>query len=217
MYDFHIHSIFSDGVLIPAEIARRYLVKGFEAIAITDHCDASNIGQVILSIRKFISSLPFDYPMKVFSGVELTHIQPSQINSLVREARELGADIVVVHGESIVEPVAPGTNMAAIEAGADILAHPGFLTEEEASLAKEKGVLLEISTRAGHSYANGWVINIAQKTGAGLIVNNDAHGPSDILDYDFMVKIAEAGGLENAERVLKENAQKLLRKISSAS
>ena len=51
-----------------------------------------------------------------------------------------------MHGETICEPVAPGTNRAAIEAGVDILAHPGLITEEEARLAASKGVLLEVSS-----------------------------------------------------------------------
>ena len=63
-----------------------------------------------------------------------------------------------MHGESPVEPVIEGTNRAGIEAGADILAHPGNITEEDARLAAEKGVYLEITARAGHSETNQHVI-----------------------------------------------------------
>ena len=41
--DLHMHSLFSDGELLPSEIARRAYVLGHEAIAITDHVDYSNI------------------------------------------------------------------------------------------------------------------------------------------------------------------------------
>ena len=41
---------------------------------------------------------------------------------LAEHARALGAKVVIVHGETIVEPVPRGTNLAAIEAGVDILA-----------------------------------------------------------------------------------------------
>jgi histidinol phosphatase-like PHP family hydrolase len=71
----------------------------------------------------------------------------------------------VVHGETIVEPVLPGTNRAAIAAGVDILAHPGLITKEEAMLAAQKGVLLEITTRRGHSFTNGHVASIARVCG----------------------------------------------------
>jgi len=44
--DLHTHSIFSDGELLPSEIARRAQVLDHEAVAITDHVDASNIDSV---------------------------------------------------------------------------------------------------------------------------------------------------------------------------
>ena len=52
----------------------------------------------------------------------------SLIAPLSCRARALGAQIVLVHGETIVEPVPPGTNHQAIEAGVDILAHPGLIS-----------------------------------------------------------------------------------------
>ncbi len=194
MYDFHVHSILSDGALIPSEICQRYLTKGFRAIAITDHCDDSNIDYVLSSLNNFVRNLPENFPLAVFVGVEITHVPPPRIKALVARARELGAQLVVVHGETIVEPVANGTNLAAIEAGCDILAHPGFISEEEARLARKKGVFLEVTTRSGHCYTNGWVVNTALKTGAGLVVNNDAHRPGDILEYSLMLDIARGSG-----------------------
>ena len=104
---------------------------------------------------------------------------------------------------------------AAIEAEADIVAHPGFILREDAMLAAEKGVLLEVTTRKGHSYANGWVAKIAGEVGAGLIVNNDAHTPADILDYTQMIAIAKASGLDGIEGIVSKNAQDLFERISS--
>ena len=51
--DLHTHSIFSDGELLPSEIARRACVLGHQAVAITDHVDASNldcVGRVINAV-----------------------------------------------------------------------------------------------------------------------------------------------------------------------
>ena len=41
--DFHVHSTASDGTLAPRELARRAMVRGFAAMAITDHdnCDGA--------------------------------------------------------------------------------------------------------------------------------------------------------------------------------
>ena len=89
--------------------------------------------------------------MRVVAGVELTHVRPEHIQEGVDLARSLGAEVVIVHGETISEAVKPGTNLAAIEAGADILAHPGLITDEEVALAAERGVRLEITAKPGHA------------------------------------------------------------------
>jgi len=128
-------------------------------------------------------------------GIELTHIPPATYDDLVEKARKLGALVVVGHGETVVEPVQAGTNLAAIQAGVDILAHPGFITEEEATLAAEKGVFLELSGRKGHSLTNGHVAKIAQETGALLVVNADAHGPGDFLSSKMAEVVARGAGL----------------------
>jgi histidinol phosphatase-like PHP family hydrolase len=107
--------------------------------------------------------------------------------------------IVVVHGETVVEPVERGTNLAAIEAGVDVLAHPGLITAEEVRLAAEKGVLLEITTRSGHSYSNGHVLNMSRRHGAKVVVNNDVHAPRDILGADLRRKIALGCGMTDEE------------------
>jgi histidinol phosphatase-like PHP family hydrolase len=137
--------------------------------------------------------------LTVLAGVELTHVPPSQIGRMVSAARSLGADYVVVHGESPVEPVAPGTNLAAIEAGADILAHPGLITSKEAALAAEKGVYLELSGRGGHGLGNGLVANLARFHGANLLVNSDAHAPEDLMTPAFQRAVALGAGLSPDE------------------
>ena len=146
MIDLHTHSTFSDGELIPAELVRRARNAGYEAIAITDHGDAANLEFILSHVSK-LAKVGHFFDMTVLAGVELTHMPPGLIGEYVEKARALGAEIVVVHGETVVEPVAAGTNLAAIEAGVDILAHPGLISELEVKLAAEKGVALEITTR----------------------------------------------------------------------
>ena len=53
MYDLHCHTLQSDGVLLPSEVAVRYSAAGYKAIAICDHADYSNAGQIIDSILLF--------------------------------------------------------------------------------------------------------------------------------------------------------------------
>ena len=106
---------------------------------------------------------------------------------------------MVVHGETPVEPVAPGTNRAALEAGVDLLVHPGFITLDEARLAAERGVLLELSSRGGHSLTNGHVAKMARAAGALLSVDSDAHDPEDFLSAAMAERVALGAGLSMEE------------------
>ena len=184
MIDLHTHSFLSDGDLIPSELVRRAQVAGYSAIAITDHVDASNMDMILESLTKAAKMLNKYWDIFVIPGVEITHIPLEAFPEMVKHAREKGAGVVVGHGESPVEPVLPGTNEAAISAGVDILAHPGNIREQDAILAKEKGVCLEISSRGGHSKGNEHVFEMAFKAGAPMVVCSDAHAPGDLLTAD---------------------------------
>ena len=199
MIDLHTHSIFSDGELVPSELARRAVAKGYRVIAITDHADHSNIDFIIPRIAKVCEKITDVCPIQAIPGIELTHVHPDHISSLAQEARVLGAKIIVVHGETIVEPVMPGTNLAALRASVDILAHPGLLTEEEAELAAANSVFLEISARQGHSLTNGHVAGLARTFNAKLVLDTDAHSPRDLVDRNMATMIARGAGMSETE------------------
>lgn len=214
MIDLHTHSIHSDGALIPAELVQRAKQRGYLALAITDHADESNLEQVVSSLRRFTRGLPKDHDIIVIQGVELTHLYPEQIPKMVKRARKLGAELVVIHGETIVEPVPAGTNEAGIMAGADIIAHPGLIAPELVKLAAEKGVFLEITTRQGHSLSNGWVAGLARKFGARLVLNTDTHSPADLTSWEQGKRIAQGAGLLPGELdQLLKNSQSLVQEV----
>lgn len=207
MIDLHTHSIFSDGVLIPSELVRRAEYKGLKAIGITDHGDNSNIDFIIPRIVAIAAELNSVLNIKVLPGIEITHVPPRLIADTVKKARTLGAKIVVVHGETLVEPVADGTNAAGLDANIDILAHPGLITEQEALKAKEKGIFLEISARKGHCLSNGHVAKIAEKTGAKLLINTDTHEPGDLIDKNMAKRIVCGAGLNEKDfEIMQANA-----------
>jgi histidinol phosphatase-like PHP family hydrolase len=211
MIDLHTHTIFSDGELLPSELVRRAKVLGYQAIAITDHADFTNL-EALVEAGKKARYLEDGYDIKVLAGVELTHVPPKYIAKLAARAKELGADIVVVHGETPVEPVAPLTNLAAVECrDVDILAHPGFITDEEARMAASNGVCLEITARYGHNITNGHVAHIARAAGAKLVVDTDTHAPEDLITRDRALQIARGAGLstQDAEDALR-NSKDLL-------
>jgi putative hydrolase len=198
--DLHTHSLLSDGVLLPSELLRRAEAMGHTALAITDHADASNLGQIVESLNELLRAQAHDFQTELLIGVELTHVAPASIDALAQEARRRGAEIVVVHGETIVEPVMAGTNRAAVESEAvDVLAHPGFLTEEEARLAAQRGCYIEITARKGHSLTNGYVARICRRVGAAMVINTDAHEPADLATLEFSQRVAAGAGLSEAE------------------
>jgi putative hydrolase len=209
--DFHTHTLFSDGVLVPSEQVRRANVKGYRAIGLTDHADGSNLEWIIRGILKVSRELNRYQDTLVIPGVEITHAPTGQIRGLVKEARQLGAVLVVVHGESPVEPVESGTNRAAIEAAADILAHPGLIEPEDAELAAARGVYLEITARSGHCLTNGHVAKTALEAGAKLVLNTDTHTPDNFITRDTGWKVLRGAGLtpSQADAVLQTNEELL--------
>lgn len=213
MIDLHTHSLLSDGELLPSELIRRAAVKGYQALAITDHVDLSNIDWVISRLVKDCLALKKSFQIEVLPGAEITHVPPESIQSLAEEARRLGAKVVVVHGETIVEPVAPQTNLKALLSPIDILAHPGLITEEEVMLAKRNGIMLEITARKGHSLTNGHVARLALAAGAAMVLNTDGHSPDDLLTDEQARRIALGAGLSEADyEQMSVNAREIIRR-----
>ena len=195
MIDLHTHSLFSDGVLVPSELVRRAVMKGYTVIGITDHVDSSNLDFTIPRVATACRELGKRWSITALPGVELTHIPPETFGELTEKARSLGAVLVVAHGETLVEPVHPGTNRAAIMAKVDILAHPGMITKEEAKLAAKNNVHLEITTRKGHSLSNGHVAQLALATGAKMVIDTDTHEPGDLVSREFAETVLLGAGL----------------------
>ncbi|WP_400208092.1 histidinol phosphate phosphatase domain-containing protein [Candidatus Methanomassiliicoccus intestinalis] len=213
--DLHMHTFLSDGELLPIELARRAAVMNHEVIAFTDHASLSNLEDIINKGTRD-ALLAEEFGLKVLPGVEITHVPPSKIAEVSEKAKKLGAKIVVIHGETISEPVAPGTNHESIMCEfVDILAHPGFISEEDVKLAADRGTILEITSRPSHALTNGHVAKLAQKYGAEMVVNTDTHSPKDLITEERALQIAMGAGLKKAEaeQCVYDIAQKLVRKL----
>lgn len=216
VYDFHTHTLLSDGALSPVELVRRGIVNGYRAIALTDHAGLGYLRRIIREVTRDCSLAMQQWETIAIAGVELTHLPAKAIAEAAKEAKEEGAQIVIVHGETIAEPVEPGTNLAALQSPhVDILAHPGLITLEEAKLAAARGIFLELSARKGHSLTNGHVANIARLAGAKLLLGSDAHDTGDLLTTTLAHAIARGAGLDEDEtnEVLSANPRLLLAKL----
>jgi histidinol phosphatase-like PHP family hydrolase len=213
MYDLHTHSILSDGEMLPIELIRRMAVAGYTTVAVTDHSDPSNTESLLAALAPIRKSAEL-FGVRLLCGVEITHVPPSQIALLAKTAKARGADVVVVHGETTVEPVAEGTNQAACACRyVDVLAHPGLITQKDANAAAKNGIALELTSRGGHNRTNGHVAQVAREAGCRLVVDSDAHAPGDILNKRAKFVIAKGAGLSDAEckEVLSLNIDEFLR------
>ena len=215
MFDFHTHTFYSDGDLLPSELVRRVLDKGYRGIALTDHVDFSNVDEVIRAHRK-VKETWDNADITVLAGIEITHVPPEKIGKLAGHAKKAGVDVIVVHGETIVEPVCPGTNLASVtNPDIDVLAHPGIISLEEVESAKENGVFLEITSRYGHNSANGLVARLAKEVDAELILNTDTHSPSDLITDEYGLTVLKGSGLTEKEslKVMRKSPEKLIQDI----
>ena len=216
MIDLHTHTLFSDGELVPAELARRADRLGYRWLAITDHVDGSTLEHAIRGAVAAAAEVTRYWKIRVLPGAELTHNPPELLPELIREARRMGAKVVVVHGETIVEPVPEGTNAMAIAGGCDILAHPGLISAKDARQAARRGVTLEISARRGHCLTNGHVVAAALAAGANLTVNSDAHAPGDLIARETATRVARGAGLtERAVAGMFREAERLAIRLAA--
>jgi histidinol phosphatase-like PHP family hydrolase len=214
-YDFHAHTYLTDGQTSATDMWVAGERLGHTVMAITDHIAMEDPEPLLKHLHQEARAWEGE-PMRTLVGVEITKAPPRKLGELARAARNAGAEIVIVHGESIVEEVPEGTNHAALECGeVDILAHPGLLTLKDAELAKANGTILEVSGRRGHCLTNGHVVRMAISVGAELVVDSDAHSPEQLLSREKAERIAAGAGLEPARvlAALEDAPQRLLSRV----
>jgi putative hydrolase len=195
-------------------------VRGYRAIGIADHAGPGNVEWIVKQLVEDCRFCERHWDVIALPGVELTHLPPAGIAEVAAAAKGAGARIVVVHGETPNEPVEPGTNLAAVRCrDVDLLGHPGLLTEEEAAIAAETGVFVELTARRGHSLTNGHVARVGLDAGVRFVVDSDGHAPGDLLTPDLAWKVARGAGLDEAtaREVLQENPQRLLLKLAGTA
>ncbi len=213
--DFHMHTSMSDGELLPMELIRRAAAMDHRAVALTDHASFSNLDWIVQSLAADCKKAEA-WGIEAIPGVELTHVPVRHIDEAVRKSRKMGAELILVHGETPVEPVERGTNRAAVSnPDVDILAHPGMIELDDAELAAKNGIILEITCRKGHSLANGHVARMAREAKATILVNTDTHSPGDLSTQAFANTVASGSGLtpEEVREALVTNPEKLLKSL----
>ena len=216
VYDFHTHTFFSEGSLSPLELIYKAIQNNYKAIAITDHVGIGSLERIIVEVTKDCALAQAHWDIIAIPGVELTLVPAAAIAETAKQAKELGAQLVLVHGETGLEPIEPGTNLAAVNSPhVDILAHPGLLSLEEAETAAANGVFIELTARKSYSSRNGHIVKITRLAGAKLLINSDAHEKQELLTPALAHAIAQGAGLDDREieTILKANPHLLLQKL----
>ena len=216
IYDFHTHTFFSDGENSPVELARFAAASDYKCIGFTDHESYCNIDELIDSITKDCKLISKYWDIIAIPGVEISNVPAKSIDEMAKYAKERGAKLVVAHGESLIEKVEPGTNWNAVNSKyVDMLAHPGFLTSEEAVIASNNDIYIELTHRAGHCLSNGIVAKIGTNANVKFLINSDAHGPDSLFCEGWQEIIAFAAGLtkEQVDEIMNINNKGFLKKL----
>ncbi len=216
-YDFHAHTYLTDGTTSATDMWYAADALGHRLLAITDHVGTEDPVPLLRHLSQERAGWEQE-GMATLIGVEITKAPPHRIAEIARAARKAGAEIVIVHGETIAEIVPPGTNRAALASGeVDVLAHPGLLTVEDAELARANGTILELSARKAHCITNGRVARVAIEVGLELVVDSDAHGPDQLVSHAVAQKIALGAGLDEARvrKAIETTPEQLLARIRS--
>jgi len=195
--DMHSHSFMSDGIATPSELIRYALISGYSVFSITDHVDLTNYKQVIDSVLK-LKDINY-HPLIFIPGIEITHVKPCDIPIITDYARKMGIKWIGVHGETPIEPVIPGTNIAAIESRVDFLAHPGFISGTDLKLAVKNNVRIGLTMRGGHSLTNGYVYQKGKNLGVKFIISSDAHKPSELFNDKTYMSTALGSGMNEED------------------
>ena len=208
MIDFHIQIQDRDGGLDVSSALRYASLAGirFAGLVVPSDGDFS----FALAAAERARRLGLYANVEVAVGVELRHIPPALMGCAVQEARRAGIPFVMAYGESIMDQVEEGTNFAAIEAGVDILSHPGLLDEKAAALAAEKGVALEITSNPVHALTNARVAAIGLHTGCLLVRGSGASSANELTTRSFWPFVIQ-GAAWSPDGSLQDNLWKTLR------
>lgn len=220
MTDFHIIIGGEQGQGFDCASALRYAsLAGIRFAGLVMQSDGSNFSR-LAEISKQVRRLSLYANVEAWTGVELCHMPPALLPDAVSEAREAGAGLVLVYGESITDQVEQGSNFAAIEAGADIVTHPGLIDAEAAAFAAEKGVALEFTSCQRHALANAHTAAMALRHGAPLVRGSGACRAEELTTRAFwpiVIKGADGfsvgeNGFNLAEHIRKSE-ESLIRRL----
>lgn len=215
MTDFHIQ--IRKGNFDVAQALRYAALAGirFAGLCVPSDGDLASVIDASALCRK----LSLYANVEAVVGVEFCHLPPALIPEAVKDARRAGISFIAVYGETLTDQVEQGTNFAAIDAGADLLTHPGLLDEKCAAFAHEKGMAVEFTSAAGHCLCNAHVASMALRHQVPLVRGSNASSAETMTVRSFwpsVIQGADVFGGEPLSRLalhLKKSEEFLARKL----
>lgn len=223
-FDFHIHTIHSDGLRTPVEMVEAAEAQGLEAAAITDHGPEISVGISPVKIFPMLQDVELarkDAEIPILVGLEANIVDYSGSIDIGEDVVDK-LDIIVVglHRLNIPTQGPKELTRRYLEVvmnvmrreQIDVLAHPFYLhgdlsshlliedIDEFAKLAAEKDVAIELNTK--YHVPDKRLLLACMKEGVRFSIGTDAHIPSEVGDIGWQVAMLRKIGAKREDLIL---------------
>lgn len=222
-FNFHTHTLYSDGDCLASGIAEAAEASGLAAVAITDHGPGLSVGISPAKIPLMLQDIEEarkDAGIPVLTGMEANVVNASGAIDLGDEViKKLDILVIGLHtlgGASTQEELAENYFLAIMNAmrrqRADIVAHPFRLhsylapylapaeIEEFVGLAAEKGIAIEINSK--YRVPDEELLRACLRDGVKLSIGTDAHTAAEVGMVDWQMAMLKRIGASNDDLIL---------------
>jgi len=222
-FNFHTHTLYSDGECLASGIAEAAEASGLTAVAITDHGPELSVGispgKIPLMLQD-IEAAREDANIPVLAGMEANVVNASGAIDLDEEImKKLDILVIGLHtlgGAPTQEELAKNYFLAVTNAmrrqRADVVAHPfrlhsylaPYLSPEEidefVKLAAEKGIAIEINSK--YRVPDEELLRACLREGVKLSIGTDAHTVAEVGMVDWQMAVLKRIGARQEDLVL---------------
>ena len=223
-FDFHTHTLYSDGECLASSIAEAAEASGLAAVAITDHGPELSVGidpaKIPLMLQD-IKSAREDANILVLAGMQANVVNIDGAIDLDDEViKKLDILVIGLHtlGAPTQEELAKNYFLAIMNAmrnnRVDVIAHPfrlhnnlaPYLSPEDidefVKLAAEKGVAIEINSK--YRVPSEEFLRACVREGVKLSIGTDAHTTAEVGMVDWQMAMLKRIGASEEDLILEK-------------